>query len=303
MVRQRQRAAVHHQIHPAEGKQIEPGRGDDDVGVQGRARGERQAGLGEGVDPIGDDVELTLADGTEEIAVGSQAQSLIPRVVARGEVGVDVVTWGQPTLLPPSDPFAHGLRISLAQLINRRRQRDVLAARDRIGGTGGQVFAHPDGQIVACGRGEDVARRALQHGHVRTLRGERGSEGDGGGAAADQHDPLACHIECVGPVLRVDDRAREAFDAREIRRVGLVVAVVAGAAHQEPGGERDDFPGAGAFGLHSPVVVGRGPFGADRPMTEPDVPIDSGLGGGVAHIVEDVVAVGDRLLPSHGRNR
>ena len=42
------------------------------------------------LDRIGDDVGLALADGLEQVAVGRQAQPLVPRVVARAEVLLDV---------------------------------------------------------------------------------------------------------------------------------------------------------------------------------------------------------------------
>ena len=64
------------------------------------AGGQLDAGLGEPLDGVGDDVGLALADGLEQIAVGRQAQSLVPRVVAGAEVLLDVVALGQAPLRP-----------------------------------------------------------------------------------------------------------------------------------------------------------------------------------------------------------
>ena len=51
--------------------------------------------------------------------------------------------------------------------------------------------ADEDLEAVCFGLREDVAGRALQHGHVRCLFRERGEEGDGGGPRADDDDVLA----------------------------------------------------------------------------------------------------------------
>ena len=64
---------------------------------------------------------------------------------------------------------------------------------------------------VPAGQRDDVARRALEHRHVRRPLGHRGDERHRGRAAADHHDALAGVVEVLGPVLRVDDLAPEAL--------------------------------------------------------------------------------------------
>ena len=51
-----------------------------------------EARLGERLDAVGDDRRAAVPDRLEQVAVRHQAQALIPRVVARLEVRVDVVT-------------------------------------------------------------------------------------------------------------------------------------------------------------------------------------------------------------------
>ena len=67
----------------------------DDVGLQLAARLELDPALGEGLDPVGDDLGAAVADRPEEVGVGDQAEALVPGVVARLEVGVDVVAGRQ----------------------------------------------------------------------------------------------------------------------------------------------------------------------------------------------------------------
>ena len=62
-----------------------------DVGLELRAGREPDARLGERLDLVGDDRRAAARDRLEQVAVGHEAQALVPRVVARREVRVDVV--------------------------------------------------------------------------------------------------------------------------------------------------------------------------------------------------------------------
>jgi hypothetical protein len=96
-------------------------------------------------------------------------------------------------------------------------------------------------------------------------------------------------------MLRVDDRALEALAALELGREALVVAVVAAAHEQEAAREPDRLLRVGAQRLDRPSrVLGR-PLGPDDPMVEADPPVDPVLPRGLADVVEDRRAVGDRL--------
>src|ERR1700751_4409260 len=92
------------------------------------------------------------------------------------------------------------------------------------------------------------------------------------------------------------DLALEALDPREVGEVALVVAVVAAAHEQKAGGERHRLAGVGALGGNGPArIVGR-PVRADDAVVEADAAIDSVGAGGLADVVQDRLAVADRLV-------
>ena len=110
---------------------------------------------------------------------------------------------------------------------------------------------------------------------------------------ADHHDPLAGVVEVLGPVLRVDHVAGEVPEPGQLGPVPPLVVEVAGAGPQERArqltgalaGLDGDRPARGVavpLGLHHPVVVA-------------DVPVDAVLPRGLAQVVEDQRAVGQRL--------
>ena len=96
-------------------------------------------------------------------------------------------------------------------------------------------------------------------------------------------------------MLRVHDRPAEALGAGQLRRVALVVAVVAGAAEEKAGGQVHGLAGVGALGLDGPALLGRRPLGAHDAVVEADVAVDAVLARGVLDVGEDRRAVGDRL--------
>ena len=124
--------------------------------------------------------------------------------------------------------------------------------------------------------------------------GKRGNQCHRGGATADDDDLLARVVEVLRPVLRVDDRALEVVRACELRRVALVVVVVAAAREQEGGLDLDFL--AVALDAHGPAVLGVGPVGADHLVAVPDVLVDAGLGDRLLQVGHDRRAVGDGLL-------
>ena len=69
---------------PPRSEQVEPGRGDDDVGLELLPGLELEPRLGEGLDPVGDDRGAAARDRLEQVAVGDEAEALVPRVVASG---------------------------------------------------------------------------------------------------------------------------------------------------------------------------------------------------------------------------
>ncbi len=93
------RAVDAHLSSPPSTCNAEPGRSDDQIGLERTARRlQPQAGFREGVDLVGDDFGAPAANGPEQITVGDlQArQALLPGVVAGREVPVDVVVGPEP---------------------------------------------------------------------------------------------------------------------------------------------------------------------------------------------------------------
>src|SRR5262249_14188915 len=117
-------------------------------------------------------------------------------------------------------------------------------------------------------------------------------------ARADHDHALAGIVEVLGPFLRMDDLAAEIRSSGKLRRVALLVAVIARAHEEEVAGKTHRLGRAlarDAFGLDRPARVGCRPRRALHAMAEPDLAVDAVLGRGLAHIIENARAVGDRL--------
>ena len=206
-----------------------------------------------------------MPDRLEEIAVGNQAYALVPGVVVRGEVGVDVVVLRQVGADAAADRLADQIGEAAAELEEDLGDEHVLPAHDRVGEAIRQQASDELGDRVASRQRDHVARRALQHRHVLGPLGHRRDQGDRGRAAADHDDALARVVEVGGPVLGVDDLAGEALDALELGRVALVVAVVAGAAEQEVAGKQLAAAVIGALDLDRPAGLVARPARRRRP--------------------------------------
>ena len=229
--------AVHGQLGAAEREQLQAGRRDHDVGPQLGAGFEYHAPFGEIGDPVGDHRGPPVADDLEQVAVGHQAQPLVPRVVHRLEVGVDVVPVRQLLDRHLPDPAADHVGPAPAELVDQRGHRDVLPPGDGVPAPRAEELAQPDGDAVLGRHGQDVAGRALQHRHVLRRLGQGRDERHRGGPAADHHDPLPRVVQAGRPVLRVNNLPAEVPDAGERRQVALIVAVVAAAHQQETAGQ------------------------------------------------------------------
>ena len=96
-------------------------------------------------------------------------------------------------------------------------------------------------------------------------------------------------------MLRVDDLALETIGSFEVRRVALVVAVVAAAEEEEPAGERHCLPRVGPLDLDGPArILGR-PVGALHAVAEADLLVDAVHARGVADVLANGRPVRDRL--------
>ena len=207
--------AVHGQLGAAEREQLQAGRCYRDVSGQLGAGLEYHAPFGEIGDPVGDHRGPPVPDGLEQVAVGHQAQPLVPRVVHRLEVGVDVVPVRQLLDRHLPDPATDHVGPALAELVDQRGHRDVLPSRDRVSAPRAEQPAQPDGDDVLGRHGQDVGGGALQHGHVLRRSGQGRDQRHRGRPAADHHDPLPRVIKVLRPVLRVNDLPAEVPDAGE----------------------------------------------------------------------------------------
>ena len=187
--------------------------------------------------------------------------------------------------------------------VDAEREHHVLPAHDRIGEPLRKHASQDARDRVDPGQRHDVARRALQHRHMRGALGQRGDERHGGSAAADHDDSLAGVVDVVAPELRMHQLAAEALDARPVGRVALVVPVVARAREQEPAGHLDRLAAVGALHLDGPARIGRGPLRGHDAVLEADLPVDSVLARRGADVVEDRRAVRDRLRSRPGTER
>ena len=166
--------------------QLDAGRGDDDVGVEVSAGAQRDAGGVHVVDVIGHHVDVARRDGLVEVAVEDEAHPLIPRVVRRREMGVDVVARGQvllgdaaqQTLAEPGCPPGD-------QPEQRTEQRHD-PARNPVGNPARQDFPDTVDRRLHSRHRHHVGRGSLQHRDVCGLLCQRRDHADRRRTAADR---------------------------------------------------------------------------------------------------------------------
>ena len=288
------RLAVDTHLDAAEDLELQAGGGDDDIGLQLLAGFEPDATLGESVDLVGDDRGLAGADGLEQVAVRHRAEALVPGFVARREV-THVGVLAELLFHTREQQGAHALGPALRSLVDPALDRDVASARELVDPPLRQDFAEPRGDLVVAGHGEDVARRALQHGHVRGCVHQRRHQRHRSRAAADHDDTLGLVVEVFRPVLRVDAKTLVALHAGEVRQVAVVVVVVAGAADQQLARERALSAAGFLGGGDGPLVLLAGELGARDLQSELDLPVDAVFARGVGDVLADRGAVGQHL--------
>ena len=239
-------------------------------------------------------------DRLEQVAVGHQAQPLVPGIVARREMRGDVVVRTERHLDAAEDQLLDPRRLAPGELEEIHAPQHVAPADQMIGELRRQIAPQFVGERILRRTRDHVGRRALQHGDMRRLLGHFRHQRHRGGARADHHHAFSRVVDVVGPFLRMHDAAGKIPRAREFRRVAFLVFVIARAHEQEIAGEAHDLRAAlahSAFGLHGPARVLRRPRGALDPMIEADLLVDAVLGGGLADIIQDLRPVGDRLRP------
>ena len=125
--------AVDRNFHAAQHLQHEPGGGDDDVRRKFAAILQADAVPGEGVDLCGRDGGAVFLDRLEQIAVGHQAQPLVPRVVAWREMGGDVVVGPERHPHTAEDQLLDLRRLAPGQLEEIHAPQHVAPADQMIG--------------------------------------------------------------------------------------------------------------------------------------------------------------------------
>ena len=226
------RLAVHAQSHAAKAQQVQAGGGNHHVCRQQGARAQADAfGLKRG-HGVGHHVGPAALDGGKQIAVGQEADALVPGLVARAEVGLGVKAGGQGGGGSLHDAGLGQVWPALGQAVEKQAQAHIFPARERIGQALGQEAAQCVGQRIRARARHHVGGRTLQHGHLRRLLCQRGHQRHGGSTAANHHHALIAHIQIGRPVLRVHHAPGKLVLARKGWGVTVGVVVVA-AAHQQ----------------------------------------------------------------------
>ncbi len=265
-----------------------------DVRFERPARLQVDAGLGEALDLVGDDARLALLHLLEEVAVRHEGDALAPgpvagREVLGGELGADDRRDARQQLL------LRRLGVLERHAGEQLPHLQPLAAHDLVDPLLRDLErAQLVGHVVDVAPRHEVGRRALQHGDVGGLVGDRGDQRRGGRARADHHDPLALQVEVVRPGLRVDDAALEVGEALPLGRIAFVVAIVALAHPEEVAGEAPRLAGVGPDGLDGPEVLGARPARPRDLVAIADVAVKVVLLDHLAHVFADLVRGGDR---------
>ena len=189
----------------------------------------------------------------------------------------------------------HGLWVTEGALREHLPELQALAADDLVDPLLLDLErAQLVGEVVDVAAGDEVGRRALQHGDVAGVVGDRRDQGRGRGARADDHHRLALAVEVFRPGLRVDDLPLEVGHAGPLGRVANRMPVVALAHPEEVRREGAALAGVGALGDHGPERVGARPGGRKDLVAIADVAREVVLLDHLAYVGEDFLAAGDR---------
>ena len=200
---------VHRELDVTEQVELEAGRHHHDIGRQVSAGLQKDSVAGEGIDLVRDDRDRAAADRFEQVAVGDHADALVPHVVARREMPVDIEVWRQPLANHSNQPLLRQCRPPPGKLKNRHADENVLRSEQWVGDSRRQPAPQRCRHGVHRGQVEHIGGRALQHGDVGGALRHFRNQGDRGGAAADDDYLLARVVQLLGPELRMHDRAFE----------------------------------------------------------------------------------------------
>src|SRR5262249_14591977 len=152
------------------------------------------------------------SDRLEEIAIGCQTESLIPRIVTWTEMGGDVVVRSELPSHAVEDHRFGPLRVALAEPEEVDACQYIFPAHYAACRLVRQPATQGVGDRILIGPGNDIGWRSLQHRHVSRRFGELRHERDRGGAAANHNHPPVGKIDVLRPFLRVDNTTLESRD-------------------------------------------------------------------------------------------
>src|ERR1700729_919867 len=142
---------------------------------------------------------------------------------------------------------------------------------------------------TAIETGQHPAGRALEHGQVSHPRLDLGNELDRGGAGSEDGYPLADHVVIMVPPSRVKDRALEALEAGNVRR--LWFGERSGAVDEHLGGQLQ------VSGADRPALAIFVPAGLEELLAELELVAQIVIGGDAFDVVVDLLAGRERVPP------
>ena len=219
----------------AEGQQLEPGRGDHDVGLEHPPAPQPDPLGDERVDVVGDHLGLAALDRPEQVGVGHRAEPLVPGVVRRGEVLGDQRGVPEILLVQAGEHLAGAVGEALAEVVEAQLMSAMFLVRiSRCASRGRQLLAEPVGDLVAA---RDADRSSWGCAGAWS-RGRRRSAIAGTRVTAVAPLPmittrLPAYSRSSGQNCGCTTSAGEGVEAGERRAVALVVVVVARAGVEE----------------------------------------------------------------------
>jgi len=124
---------------------------------------------------------------------------LVPRIVGRREVALDVVSGGECLADLFLDPATDEGGLSACLAVKMDGEEDVLPPDQPVGNRSWKSTLKPTGGSVPRRARNDVAGRSLDHRHMFSPLGQGGDESHCSGSAADDRDVLASEIEIFRP--------------------------------------------------------------------------------------------------------
>ena len=158
---------VDEQLGAAQQLHFQSGRGHDNIGGQRLARRQLDAFRHEAVDRVGNYRNRPRLDCFEQVRIGHRTYALVPRIVARRKMRLDVVIGAKRLLNHADQPLLRRSRIFADQLEHDHADDDVFQPHGAIRQPLRQQFAEPRRNRVSRRYRRHIGRGPLQHRHMR----------------------------------------------------------------------------------------------------------------------------------------